>query len=107
MRLVRTIFAAIIASCIGAACAFSIPAKGQANDGSEKFSGIVDEMGYLKLTSSKGASCKGIVHRFNSVLGEVNLKCDDGRSGRIEFTSRGVDGNGKGELAGAPITVTW
>jgi hypothetical protein len=103
----KKLFSLLALISAAAGCAIQLPAEGAADDGSETFSGVVDETGTLRVKSSRGSACEGIVHRFNAVLGEVILLCDDGRSGTLNFTSSGSDGKSKGLLDGKPVSISW
>src|SRR6185437_3198576 len=93
------------------ACSVTLPVQGQAEDGSEIFSGTatgyLDRSGDLAVTTSKGATCKGDFIYVSAREGEGVFRCADGRSGPFHFVSTGQHGTGQGKLADKPFTFTF
>lgn len=107
----KAFFAAVSALSLLTACSMTLPVKGQANDGSERFTGsatgYADGAGTLEITSSRGRKCTGTFVYVNGRQGSGTFTCNDGASGPFEFVSTGTRGTGTGILKGRAFTFTF
>ena len=89
----------------------SLTVKGQLQNSAETFTGTVSNeingSGLLKLISSKGAVCEGLVDYFEFEHGRGELSCDDGRKGFFELKASGSSGAGNGRLGSEPLNFSF
>jgi len=89
-----------------AACAQGVPVHGEVFKGGETFDGTADGPadgdGTVSLTSSKGVKCTGRYTHIGiqdlKILGNLDLKCDDGRTGGAILTNDAKTFKGVGTL---------
>ncbi|WP_293721284.1 hypothetical protein [Stappia sp.] len=107
----KAFIAAVSALSLLTACSMTLPVKGQANDGSETFTGsatgYADGAGTLEITSNRGRKCTGTFVYVNGRQGSGTFTCNDGASGPFEFVSTGTRGTGTGMLNGRAFTFTF
>ncbi len=89
----------------------SLAVKGQLQNSTETFTGSVSNeingSGLLKLISSKGAVCDGLVDYFEYEHGRGVLSCDDGRKGPFELQASGSSGTGYGSLGSEQFNFSF
>jgi hypothetical protein len=101
----RHLLAPLLALLLSA-CAHGLPVHGKVFNSGEIFDGSAegpgDGDGTVSLTSSKGVKCAGRYTHVGlgnlKVLGNLDLKCDDGRTGGAILTGDAKTFRGLGTL---------
>lgn len=92
-------------------CSMTVPFYGQAEDGSETFTGTstghADGSGTVQITSNKGRVCTGKFVYVTARTGSGTFTCQDGTSGTANFVSAGMHGTGAGQLGNRRFTFTF
>ena len=105
----KGLIVALASSVALSGCAMTLPVRGQAADGSEKFTGsatgYADGGGTLTITSSRGRSCTGDFVYVTGREGSGTFVCSDGNSGPFTFVSTGT--RGTGTIGGKPFTFSF
>ena len=96
---------------VAAQACTSLAVKGQLQNSMETFTGSVSNdingSGLLKLISTTGAVCEGLVDYFEYEHGRGVLNCDDGRKGLFELQASGSSGTGHGSLGSEQFNFSF